>query len=623
MIFSKTKKDIEIEYNISSSTVSNWIRTGIAKPPKNGKFYTKNEYDKIQFLIEKEFDKLKGRANRSKIDKKYLCFLGIVDEERKKLLVKTIEIHKNSGLSIEQSVFSLSLIFLINSGLVSGNVFIYPVTPLDYFLKKWSDEINFNPENKLYSVLNYINKDDDFIGAFYQSLLNIAEKSKLGSYYTPGGLIKDIKTNVNNTIIDPCCGSGSILIKILSKKHKQENVYANDIDKIALNICCVNLSMFFNNPFIKFNLSSRNFLFDKHLDREPGSKLKCDLIITNPPWGSKLSRNEKNEIIKRYKHLSSTESFSICLYNSINNLSEKGKLVFFLPYSFLNVSTHKNIRKYLIEKKKYMEIKLLGNAFPYVMSEAVRLIFDNNKPSDFLEIFKKNGEKNRTIYNNIIEPDFIIPAMSGNKDKTIIDKMYSLKHFSLKDNAVFALGIVTGNNKKYVKYQKENNTEPIYRGKDLLPFLFRDPKCFIELSPTSFQQIAPVDYYRQRKIVYKFISNNIICAIDDERRLILNSANFFIPKISYPMETIVCLFNSTLYSFLFQKKYYSKKVLRSHIESFPLPELSDSIHSSFDYIYKKIIDGKEKYIDDLNNMVYSIFQLNNTEASHINPILNK
>ena len=625
MAFFKTKKDIQIEYNVSSATINNWIRTGIATLPKNGKFYTKKEYIKIQFLIENEFNKLKGRVNRSRIDKKNLCFLEIIDSERKKLLIKTVEIHENSKLTIEQSVFLLCMAFLINSGLINENFFAFSESSLDYFIKSWAKEINFNPvymENP-YSDSNYINKDDDFIGAFYQSLLNISDKSRLGSYYTPGTLIKDIKADIDNVVIDPCSGSGSILIKFLSKKHKQENIYANDIDKTALNICGVNLSMFFNNPFMRFNLSLKNILFEEFLGLDPANNLKYDLIITNPPWGSKLSGDEKDRAQKKYKKLSSTESFAICLYNSIKNLSEKGKLVFFLPYSFLNVSTHKNIREHLIEKKKYMEIKLLGNVFPDVMSEAVRLIFDNNRPSEFLEVLNKGGEKNRISYDEITEPDFIIPAMSDTKDKTIIDKMYSIKYFLLKDNAVFGLGIVTGNNKKYIKSSREKNREAIYRGKDLCRFMFSSPQCFVEFLPEYFQQIAPIDYYRQRKIVYKFISGNIVCAVDDERRLVLNSANFFIPKINYPMETIVCLFNSNLYTFLFQKKYYSKKVLRSHIESFPLPLLSDSIHSDFGLIYKKIIAGESKYIEDLNNMVYLLFQLNHAEIDHINLFFKK
>jgi len=74
-----------------------------------------------------------------------------------------------------------------------------------------------------------------------------------------------------------------------------------------------------------------------------------------------------------YPELSTTEAFAVALYKATKMMSEEGELYFFLPHSFLNVSTHKNIRKHILNSISQIEIKLLGNAFKGVLSEAILL----------------------------------------------------------------------------------------------------------------------------------------------------------------------------------------------------------------------------------------------------------
>jgi hypothetical protein len=48
------------------------------------------------------------------------------------------------------------------------------------------------------------------------------------------------------------------------------------------------------------------------------------------------------------------------------------------------------------------------------------------------------------------------------------------------------------------------------------------------------------------------------------------------------METIVSLFNSDIYTFIYTKKFHSNKVLKSHLQDLPLPVFPDDTHK---YIY--------------------------------------
>ncbi|HOC41136.1 MAG TPA: N-6 DNA methylase [Bacteroidales bacterium] len=591
------KKDIQDTLGISMATIQNWIKTSIIPSPDCGDKYSEKVFNDIIEKIRKNPIKLNSRANRSQIDKKYITYLGIKDKSRRCLLKQIIERFESSNLSIHEGVIALSISFLKSNNLFVEGSIIYNKIII------WIKEINSNLDKLLiFSNFKLVNMDDDFIGAFYQSIQSIAVKSTAGSYYTSYMQLSEIKLDNTKTVIDPCCGSGSILLKVISKNHDPKLVYARDIDKIALQICTVNLVMFFNNPNIEANISYQDLLFkNKNNTFFDHENEKFDYIITNPPWGSKFSKKQKDLLRSYYPNLLSTESFSIALYQSIQMLSDKSVLYFFLPYSFLNVSTHRNIRKYILESPLQIEIKLLGNIFKGVLSEVILLILKKdsyNYNNKIIKIKRNDGTQYFLNRDNIIGPDYIITATSSNKDDAIISKIFSSEYFTLLDNTDFAIGIVTGNNKKYILKNKTDDSEPIYRGMDILPYTYSVPKCFIKFKPEVYQQVAPLKLFRTKKIVYRFISNKLICVLDDTNSLILNSANLFISH-DYPMETIVCLFNSNIYTFIYRKMFHSTKVLKSHIQNMPLPKYSEEEHTQFRDFYNDIRSGtiKQEIID--------------------------
>jgi len=610
------------ELNISTATLNNWFRTGTIEAPSNGTYYTEQEYFKIKKNIINNSGKLKGRANRLHMGDSYICYLGITDDNRKRLLRRVVEIHESCKLKIEDSVLLLCIQILRSTKLISDSSLLSPKSKLDVFIRNWASKAHVKDIfSNIFNELEYRHIDDDFIGAFYQSITSISHKSKLGAYFTPSNLLENIYFDPNSSVLDPCCGSGSILIRVLNKNHNPMKVYANDIDEIALRICTVNLSLFFMTNDIKFNLGFKDILTankssEIYLLDISDNQIYFDNIITNPPWGSKLDFKEKETLIKKYNEISTSESFSIALYNCINRLSPKGTLIFFLPHSILNVGTHKNIRKFLLSKNRGIKIDLLGNAFQGVVSEAIRLTFCNEKHSNSIEIIN-NAQKYQLNYDEILPPDYIIQATANSFEKDILSRVFTLKHLTLKNNADFALGIVTGNNAKHISKIKNNeNMEPIYRGKDIEPFSFLPAGCFVEFHPAQYQQIAAVEKYRQPKICYRFISDRIVCVFDRQGRLLLNSANLFIPKVDYPIETIVCLFNSKLYSFIYRKMFHSKKVLRSHIESLPLPIIDDNLHRAFKDTYNLCLKSSTNMLT-LDCLVYSIFNISNEQIETI------
>ena len=431
--------------------------------------------------------------------------------------------------------------------------------------------------------------------------------------YTPSEILTSIKIPENAKVLDPCCGSGSILINTLSKNHNPSNIYAFDIDEAALLICHINLILFFNNADISPHIQKQDLIFSDNMDLLSKDNGKYDFIVTNPPWGSKLTKAEKDILLHDYSLLGTTEVFSIALYNSLKKLSENGSLNFFLPESILNVSTHKNIRKFLLNSHRNIEILPLGMAFKGVQSECILLKLSEIIKGD-TQIIVEKGSRYKLNSKNITAPDYLIPYNVSENDDVILSKIYSAKSVKLSYDTKFALGIVTGDNKKYIHYTKGVNDEPVFRGKDILPYKLKSPETFINFTPEIFQQVAPIEMYRSKKIVYKFISDKIVCAIDCNS-LVLNSANVIISN-DYPMEILVCLFNSPIYTFIYQKKFKSKKVLKQHFQDFPLPVLSNELNKSFCDVYSDIFAGKSNQ-ENADKLICNYFKISDTEYNYI------
>ena len=163
------KKDIQNKFNISLATVNNWIKTGVIPSPVNG-YYSKDSYLDLVKTVESDSSRLHARANRSFSEASDIIFLGITNRERKELLIKLVEKYKSSSLTIVEAIACLGKQILISNNLYKENSAIY------------SELNNICVKDNIFKDFIIENKDDDILGAFYQSVQTIASKSKNGSF---------------------------------------------------------------------------------------------------------------------------------------------------------------------------------------------------------------------------------------------------------------------------------------------------------------------------------------------------------------------------------------------------------------------------------------------------------
>jgi type I restriction-modification system DNA methylase subunit len=294
----------------------------------------------------------------------------------------------------------------------------------------------------------------------YQSLRSEGDKSKEGSYYTPGEIITDIlddlKPKKNSKIYDPCCGTGQFL-KTINNKYNEVQIYGNDIDYTATKIAEHYLESENKNKFTIRNLDSLKII----------EKSKYDIIVTNPPWGAHYSKTEKKILDEIFTEAKSGDSLEYFLLKGYHSLKNNGIMSFVLPESFLYVKRFSEIRKFFLDNSKILKIKTYGRKFVKVFSEIIRIDIQKSKTDRNHEINIKTDQKIKQSY-FLDEFDYRYNINTTEKDRTILQNIFKIPHITLKDNSKWSLGIVTGNNAKFVSSKKtKDNTLPLLTGKNI------------------------------------------------------------------------------------------------------------------------------------------------------------
>ena len=627
---------------ISETSVKNWVRHGFIETVMKDKdlFFLENDIISLRRrILDGDLKRLNSRANKSNSSRTFLPVELFESGEEKQAVSEISSFIMRHNIPQSTALFFLSLNLLKKRGMLDGiipedlfssyNINIKNRRCLSEILTQWRDSLTGEVRPEFFDILKADLPDHSNInGIIYQSILIEGAKSKQGLYYTPDNVVSEIVERIaapEYMFLDPCCGTGQFLLAFADKTENPENIYGIDIDPVAVNVAKINLLMKFPKTDFRPKVYCADTLLDFNDEIIPGKRNafpEFDCIATNPPWGSHFNKNEIKHLKTYYPEILSGESFSYFLVKSLRVLKKGGILTFVIPESILNVKIHSDIRKHIFMNYHISRIEQKKKIFKNVFSPTAVIDIRNNKSNDDVEIVSKK-ETFRISHNRFgNNSNYIFDINISSADEKIIGKIYSTPHRTLKGNAAWALGIVTGNNPEYIKDRKNKWNEPVIKGKDIAPFKINPPDTFVKFEPERFQQTADQSFYRSsEKLIYKFISNKLIFACDREKRVTLNSANILIPRLDgVDIKIIMALFNSELYQYIFQKKFSSVKVLRSHLEDLPVPLLGEPANNSLLKQVEDIEAGSSA--DNLNEQVYRIFRLNKTEIDYIKSRIN-
>jgi len=585
--------------SVSVATGKNWLKSGQLLPSyrKGKEIVFTGEYVKNVVSEIKNGARLKSRRNKkylsgnsiynsyiSKNSPNMSSAQGVID------FLENIEICDDIMISVLTDC-ALKLIISASesksadiesylSNKYADNEYIFLVNALceNTDIKKVVDKY---PELFKY---DYVFEDkEDILGFLYISLKNISNRKIAGAYYTPDFAVKKLCERLfavnsvkNKTVFDPCCGSGNFILQ-LPDNIEYRNVYASDIDSLGVKLTRINYALKYkisDSQVIFSHIFFANFLSDSR-------SRKYDFIIGNPPWGYDFSESEKECLKNSFVCASSlgVESYDLFVEQAIKKLNSNGVMSFVLPEAILKVKKHKPVREFLFKKNSIQYLEYLGEIFDKVQCPSIILqVCHSNKQFTTKGIVIKNAKNEFVINSNRVVDYNCINFNITDEEYALINKIDSIKNVvKLENNSDFALGIVTGDNKKYISSKKTAASEMVLAGTDIYKYKYKQTPKYINFLPDKFQQTAPEKFYRAKeKLLYKFISNKPVFAYDDNQVLSLNSCNILIPKIkNMDMKYIMAVLNSKIITFYFMKKFNSVKVLRSYIEQIPIPAVSN------------------------------------------------
>ena len=193
-------------------------------------------------------------------------------------------------------------------------------------------------------------------------------------------------------IIDPACGSGSLLLKaekVLGKDAVTKGFYCQEINITTYNLCRIN--MFLHDiGFDKFDIECDDTLTNpQHWDDEP-----FELIVSNPPYSIKWEGDENPLLINDPRYAPAgvlapkTKADMAFIMHSLSWLAPNGvAAIVCFPGIMYRGGAEKKIRKYLID-----------NNFVDCVIQLPSNLFFGTSIATCIMVLKKGKTDNKTMF---------------------------------------------------------------------------------------------------------------------------------------------------------------------------------------------------------------------------------
>lgn len=244
---------------------------------------------------------------------------------------------------------------------------------------------------------------DDILGDAYEYLMrhfaSESGKSK-GEFYTPAEvsrvLAKVIEVNKENkekqTVYDPTCGSGSLLLKVADEAENKVNLYGQEKETANASLARMNMILH-NNPEAVIEKGQSTLSNPLHKN-ELGDLKTFDYIVANPPFSSKNwtdGFDPANDIYNRFeegKIPPAKNGDYAFLLHIVKSLKSTGKAACILPHGVLfRGNVESEIRKSLIQK----------GYIKGIIGLPANLFYGTGIPACVIVIDMENAENNKDL----------------------------------------------------------------------------------------------------------------------------------------------------------------------------------------------------------------------------------
>ncbi|HUM81626.1 MAG TPA: class I SAM-dependent DNA methyltransferase, partial [Methanothrix sp.] len=265
---------------------------------------------------------------------------------------------------------------------------------------------------------------DDLLGDAYEYLMRHfateSGKSK-GQFYTPAevsramakvvGINQD--TRQDQTLYDPTCGSGSLLLKASDEAPRGLTIYGQEKDNATAGLAKMNMILH-DKPTAE--IWKDNTLTAPHFKQDGGILLTVDFAVANPPFSDKAWSNGLDPLNDEFRRFEdgippAKNGDYAYLLHLLKSIKSTGKGAIILPHGVLfRGNAEAEIRKRLIRRGVIKGIiGLPANLFYGTGIPACIIVLDKELASsrqgifmiDASKGFMKDGNKNRLRYQDI------------------------------------------------------------------------------------------------------------------------------------------------------------------------------------------------------------------------------
>jgi type I restriction enzyme M protein len=259
---------------------------------------------------------------------------------------------------------------------------------------------------------------DDILGDAYEYLMRHfateSGKSK-GQFYTPAEVSRVIAKVIginqaksqDQTIYDPTCGSGSLLLKAADEARHGVTIYGQEMDNATAALAKMNMILH-GNPTAE--IWQDNTLSTPYFQNTDGSLKTFDFAVSNPPFSSKAWSNgfdPANDLYERFKDGIPPDKNGdyAFLLHLIRSLKSKGKGAIILPHGVLfRGNVEAEIRKNIIRK----------GFIRGIIGLPANLFYGTGIPACIVVIDKENADGRKGIFMIDAGKGFI---KDGNKNR--------------------------------------------------------------------------------------------------------------------------------------------------------------------------------------------------------------
>lgn len=439
---------------------------------------------------------------------------------------------------------------------------------------------------------------------FEQSLDEYYKKNN-GIFYTDIELVNSIVDFLNipknESIIDPCCGTGSFIHALQVAGY--QNVFGCDFDAKTVKKC-------------RDLTNSQNIRKMDTIGVDGKTVLKklkhpqFDYVIGNPPYvplGKDVCLNASKEFIRTVKD-SGANLFVAAIYRAFDLAKEDGYVSFIVPKNLLHISSYKQIREKLLKEKKIISVIELGIHFKTVRGEQIVLTFQNQYEKENKVKFYTYKHGTISFMSEVLQDyynDEII-VFTDNEEVPIYNK--------LKESYVH-LGKVCSETIR----RGRDKSEDAIRGNQIRKFGFKDMDV-----PVNGNQIFIQNIFSAEAGITASFGGNLKPA---ETVTIVKLKNTKMCKyVLGLLHSRVC--NYFLIRFGFNNSRLTIHTDAKYLNSIPIVIDDEAFEKVVDIVNKMetveyMNEEWYKLNEKLNDIVYEIYELNVNDKNHIEKEMRK